>query len=249
MRKKILLSVFVIILVPILIFLIWGYTPQPAQPEAIESLQSTSFVKVIQQNDHIAFIPIRMEAKTGLIFYPGGHVAPEAYSPLLKNIAEKGYLITLIRMPLNLAIFGIDFANIYMKKYPQIENWIIAGHSVGGAMAAIYSERNPENIEGLILWASYPAKSTNLKDFPYPVLSIYGSNDGLSSLIEIENSKHLLPDNTLFIEIQGGNHSQFGNYGFQNGDLKANISIEEQQRIILNQTIKFLDQYPQAKVR
>ena len=31
------------------------------------------------------------------------------------------------------------------------------------------------------------------------------------------------------VEIEGGNHAQFGNYGPQEGDLPATISAEEQQ--------------------
>ena len=31
------------------------------------------------------------------------------------------------------------------------------------------------------------------------------------------------------VEIEGGNHAQFGNYGPQEGDLPAAISVEEQQ--------------------
>ena len=31
------------------------------------------------------------------------------------------------------------------------------------------------------------------------------------------------------MEIEGGNHAQFGNYGPQKGDLPATISAEEQQ--------------------
>ena len=33
------------------------------------------------------------------------------------------------------------------------------------------------------------------------------------------------------IEIEGGNHAQFGNYGPQEGDLPATISVEEQQAL------------------
>jgi len=32
-------------------------------------------------------------------------------------------------MPLNLAVFGIDKANQIIEKYPDIEQWFIAGHS------------------------------------------------------------------------------------------------------------------------
>jgi hypothetical protein len=72
------------------------------------------------------------------------------------------------------------------------------------------------------------------------VASIYGTRDGLTSLEDIRASETLLPADTLWIEITGGNHAQFGYYGSQSGDLEAEISIEEQPRMILEGTLVVL---------
>lgn len=73
------------------------------------------------------------------------------------------------------------------------------------------------------------------------VLSIYGTNDGLTSLRDIEDSKILSPENTLFLPIDGGNHAHFGSYGLQSGDNPARISAEQQTtRQLRSQLLFFL---------
>ncbi len=49
-------------------------------------------------------------------------------------------------------------------------------------------------------------------------------------------AKSYLPNTTEYHTIQGGNHSQFGSYGFQKGDKASNISAKEQ----LDETIQLL---------
>ena len=45
-----------------------------------------------------------------------------------------------------------------------------------------------------------------------------------------------MPENTSWVKIDGGNHSQFGWYGDQPGDNPASISREIQQQIIIEST-------------
>ena len=44
------------------------------------------------------------------------------------------------------------------------------------------------------------------------------------------------------VEIEGGNHAQFGNYGPQKGDLPATISAEEQQARTVAAIEEFLEE-------
>ena len=44
------------------------------------------------------------------------------------------------------------------------------------------------------------------------------------------------------VEIEGGNHAQFGNYGPQKGDLPATISAEEQQTQTVEAISNFIAQ-------
>jgi pimeloyl-ACP methyl ester carboxylesterase len=78
-------------------------------------------------------------------------------------------------MPLNLAFFGLNRADQVMAAFPDIETWAVGGHSLGGAMAAEYVRANPEQVSGLVLWASYPGGNNDLSAADLPILSVYAS--------------------------------------------------------------------------
>jgi pimeloyl-ACP methyl ester carboxylesterase len=235
---RIALGILVLLVVAAGAFVWWGNHPLEAMPEAVAALQSNSSVAV-NSGDWIVFSPQENSVQAGIILYPGGHVDPRAYAPLAGDLAAEDYLVVIPPMPLNLAVLDIDVADEIMQAYPEIDKWVIGGHSLGGAMAAEYLSSNPSSIEGLFLWASYSAESTDLSDFTdLEVLSIFGTEDG--DVEGIRASRERLPQNTLWVEIEGGNHAQFGWYGEQGGDGVATISRDVQQQIILENTIEFL---------
>ncbi|MDO4869170.1 MAG: alpha/beta hydrolase [Bacillota bacterium] len=163
---------------------------------------------------------------TGMIFYPGGKVDERAYAPLLHRMAAKGFDVCLVRMPLHLAILKPDKADDVLAQH-SYEHWYIAGHSLGGVSAADYAADHGKKFECLLLLAAYPSRQL---DESLVVLSIYGSNDKVLNQDKLkESQKYMPPDNLEYI-IDGGNHAQFGNYGAQDGDGKADITAEQQQR-------------------
>jgi pimeloyl-ACP methyl ester carboxylesterase len=172
--------------------------------------------------------------------YPGGRVDPRSYAPLARSISQRGFLVVIVPMPLNLAVFNPSAAAGVITKYPQVEHWAVGGHSLGGAMAAQFAAEQGVQFDGLVLWAAYPSESSDLSDSTLPVLSISGTLDGLSTIDKIEASRSLLPADTVWAAIDGGNHAQFGWYGLQAGDNPASLSQEEQQTQIVDATAGFL---------
>lgn len=144
---------------------------------------------------------------TGFIFYPGGKVESSAYLPLLDQICSNNINCYLVEMPYNLAVFNTNAATSIIEDNPQIYNWYIGGHSLGGAMASKYYAENTNDIKGLILLGSYIYGDVD----PNNTLTIYGSND-----LVLDKSKITYTENVYVIE--GGNHAGFGNYGIQDGD-------------------------------
>ena len=209
-------------------------------PAAVQALQSDASVAVVE-TDWLLFEPAAGTPDTGLIFYPGGKVPPAAYAPFAHDIAADGYRVVIVPMPLNLAVLGADRAQEVIERYPDIQHWAIGGHSLGGSMAARFAHDHPDEIEGLILWASYPEDSKNLSGSNLKVASIYGTLDGLATPAEIERSQVLLSADTLFVAIEGGNHAQFGWYGSQAGDNPAAISPEDQQAQTVTATLQILE--------
>lgn len=169
----------------------------------------------------------------GVIFYPGGLVEPEAYLTILSRLAEAGYPVTIVKMPLDLAVTAPNRAGRFLDELPDEDQrpYVLAGHSLGGAMAARFVARElaeyPQ-VKGLILIGAYPPESDPLTDTMMPILVIYAENDGLVSAEERQSARENLPADAAFVEIPGANHAGFGDYGDQDGDGPRLITLEEQ---------------------
>lgn len=241
-RKLLFLIPVVLILIIFSGFSIWAYTPLGPMPEARAALISDDQVQIQPQDDWWIFTPVGDQVSRGLIIYPGGRVDWRSYAPLARAIAQRGNLVALVPMPFNLAVFSPQKGLEIIQANPQIAYWAIGGHSLGGAMAANFVFQNSGLVQGLVLWASYPAENNSLSNVPVKVISIYGSEDGLATVDVVEASRALLPPDTHWVQIAGGNHAQFGWYGDQPGDGEALISREDQQLIVVEETARFLEQ-------
>jgi pimeloyl-ACP methyl ester carboxylesterase len=206
--------------------------------------------------NYFAFEP-ETEATTGIIFYPGAGVTAESYNSWLEDLAEEGYLTISTKMPLNLAVLDVNAALRIQNKFPNIDTWILGGHSLGGAMSIELTKKNLTNnkFQGLVLLAAYPSATTNISSWNGQVLSLSGANDLVTTPDEIEEGKPRLPAGStvtavhqftatagsIYYEIEGGNHAQFGNYGPQTGDGTATISATAQQDEVVHAIQTFLE--------
>ncbi|MFR1850416.1 MULTISPECIES: alpha/beta fold hydrolase [Clostridia] len=191
-----------------------------------------SNVDIKQQDNYTVYGDTN--SKTGFIFYPGGKVEAKSYEPILTSLSEKGICVVLVEMPFNLAVLNSNAADKVMSKFNNIENWYIGGHSLGGAMAASYAAKHQDNLKSVVLLAAYPTKELDI-----PVLSIYGSEDGVLNREKYKDSIGMAK-NLSEIIIDGGNHAQFGNYGEQSGDNKSKISSEKQWNQTTNEILNFI---------
>ena len=217
----------------------WATFARPPLPEAVKALESDEEIDV-SQDPWLTFSPRRDPLRTGFIFYPGGRINPQGYAPLMRAIALEGYFVVVPKMPINMAVFNSNVADDIMSYFPDIEDWVIGGHSVGGTMAAQYIHRHPELVKGLVIWASYPAENANLSNYDIPALTIYGTLDPRVNDDSITQRKHLLPENTQYTRIEGGDHHQFGSYEIKPGEHFATISRDFQQREIIKATLNLM---------
>jgi len=230
-QVAIIIGLFLVLISGITIYVNDGYE---ATALAKAALVSDEFVVVTQLEDAIIFMPEEVEA--GLIFYPGGKVAHDAYAPLMSAYAREGVACILLEMPLDLAVFNMNAAEDYRYMYPEIEKWYVGGHSLGGAMAASYLEKHVEEYEGLILCASYSTVDYSKTDLQ--VISMYGANDKVLNAEKYEECRKNLPVNTAELVIEGGNHAFFGSYGEQEGDGTATIENSSQIAIAVAFTME-----------
>lgn len=200
-----------------------------SNPEA--DVADTDTVKVIKIDNGYFFDGPGEE--TALIFYPGAKVEAVAYAPLMKKLAAADIDCFLVEMPLRFAFFGMNRADAVLEAYgADYHHWYIAGHSLGGVAAANYVASHENRFEGLVLLASYTA--TDLSGLDIKTMNIYGTEDGVLNRGKLNESYALMPENSQAVQITGGNHAQFGEYGVQKGDGEAQISADEQQ----NQTVE-----------
>jgi len=110
----------------------------------------------------------------------------------------------------------------------------------------LYAYNHNDQIDGLVFWASYPASSNDFSGSAMKVTSIYATLDGLATQDKIDASRKLLPADTTWVKIVGGNHAQFGWYGPQTGDNPATISRLEQQAQAVQSTLELLNSVDHA---
>ena len=238
--KSALIIMGVVLLLGVTGFITWGLTPLGPTNEALAAMESNANVTVRDNGNFVVFTPTSNIPITGFIFYPGGHVDYRSYAPVAQEIARRGYMVSIVQMPLSLAIFGISRADEVIAAYPDMRYWVVGGHSLGGSMAASYAHNHSDKVQGLVFWASYPVTSDDLSSTSLKGLSTYGSNDQVLNRDNFNATLALLPQGTIMQAIQGGNHAQFGNYGLQPGDGAATISEADQQMQAADLTVRLL---------
>lgn len=224
--KKIGIVIAGIIAALVIAFFIYVSDYYHAEALPVSSEQSTQKISYHGDIKSYIFEP-KGDNKGGIIFYSGAKVDEKAYTGLMQKLAQQGYMCALVKMPFHLAIFDVNAADDIIAAYPNIENWYMMGHSLGGAMAADYVFHHENQIKGLVLLGAYSTQ--DLSKTSLQVLSFYGSEDQVLNREKYQNNFSNLPQNTKEYIIEGGNHANYGNYGEQSGDGKAMISSLVQQ--------------------
>jgi hypothetical protein len=236
-------------------------------PPALEALVSNSTVAVstvevdswdgttpapADDNIYYAFMPKKTVPTVGFIILPGGNCDPRSYAPAARDIAAQGFLTVIIPVPNCVAIPGYERADKIISDYEKIKKWAIGGHSVGGVAAAMYAKASTA-VSGVVIWASFVNAALRLDDTALKVLSVTGALDGRAPPEDVRANAVYLPADTVFVEIAGGNHTQFGwidpspyPYPYLEQDNPPTITIEEQQRKIIQATADFLKQFKES---
>ena len=107
----------------------------------------------------------------GLVFYPGARVDARAYQDILGPLANAGYLVVILKVPLGIALLDTSQARAAMDRHPGITSWAVGGHSLGGVSASTFAKSNPD-VSGLLLFASFPADSMADSGRPFGALDL-----------------------------------------------------------------------------
>jgi pimeloyl-ACP methyl ester carboxylesterase len=223
----------------LIVFVTWSLLAYRSTDVANASAHTDARVSVTHVDGAWFFKPANAinTRTTGLLFFAGALVDPRAYAPLARAVAEAGFVAAIVELPRRGAFGGADDpallvrARGIMRQSTGATRWVIGGHSRGAVVACdLAAEGAP--IAGLILVGTSHPRDVDLSRLPVAVTKIVGTRDGLASEGEVKANQPKLPSHTRWVWIEGGNHSQFGWYGFQPGDNRAHIPREKQQRMM-----------------
>lgn len=218
--------------------------PFTAVEPALTAMVSTATVIVTETPTQIIMQPGLDPSATGVVFQPGAKVEARAYAAILRPLVDAGFTVIIPKQPLGIGFLAMGAFESVRDAFPDIEQWVVAGHSLGGTVAAMDAEEHDTGdvapVAGLLLYASYPASdmSTTLTS---DVMSVSASEDGLATPADIEESMATLPQDSGFIEIDGAVHAFFGDYGPQPGDGTPTISQDEARSQIGRVSVDFVD--------
>lgn len=217
--------------------------PFPAVEPALSSMQSTSTVVVEESPTSITMLPGLDPSPVGVFFQPGARVDARAYAAVLRPLADAGFTVVIAKQPLGIGFLAPWAFESARDANPDVTRWVVAGHSLGGTVAAMEAEQHGTDeqapVTGLLLYAAYPASDMS-ETLTSAVLSLSGSADGLATPSDIEDSKRDLPPDSAFIVIDGAVHSFFGDYGAQPGDGTPTIGHDEARAQISRESVDFV---------
>jgi len=221
-----------------------------ASPQAIAAMRSDASV-LVEQGRYLVLRPRQTPERMGVVFYPGAYADIRGYVPTLRPIAAAGYRIVIVPMPFELAIFGFNAARDVQRVNPDLANWAIVGHSVGGAMAAMFASRNPDAVQGVIIWDSYPPSMASLTDYPKPAWLIHRATPDGAPPASFARNRKLYPPESPWVPIPGAIHMNFGS--FQGGgyveDWQPGITQAQQHEQVIAATLQALRQIEQEASR
>jgi pimeloyl-ACP methyl ester carboxylesterase len=216
-----------------------GYysTPLPVDERAADEVRENPHVSVERAYGGYAIYPHDGDAvdgrvppdedgeRTALVFYPGGRVAPESYLYTLASLVERANVTVFVpRVPLNLAILDEDAADEVVADHPEVDRWYVGGHSLGGAFACRHAAGNPDRFDGVVVFGSYCDRS--LSGSGLSTLVVVGERDRVLNQDAFEENRENLPADARVVRLEGVNHSQFGAYSGQSGDVPGTVDRE-----------------------
>ena len=179
-----------------------------------------------------------------VVFYPGGLVRPQAYEWQARVLATHGYTTVIPEFAFDLAVTDSGRATALIERYGAGQQVVLAGQSLGGAMASQYladelrSGRQPA--AGLILEASYPPDGADLTGASLRALSVRAEHDGVADAAKVTAGMALLPSGSREVVVPGAVHSFFGRYGPQSGDGVPTVSRADAEVAITGSVLEFL---------
>lgn len=158
-----------------------------------------------------------VEGAPVVVFVHGGLVAPERYHWLAAHLATRGWVSVLPEADLHLAIAEPGNGELALDRLQALADGpgvlggllgdaptVAMGHSLGGVMAASQWVRD-DDVDALVLLASFPADFTPVETGEGPVLALTGTTD-VFEWATLEAQLDRVRGPTLDARVEGMNH-------------------------------------------
>jgi pimeloyl-ACP methyl ester carboxylesterase len=227
-------------------FVSWSLIAYRASQEGRQAAVSDAAVRVIEDGGIWTFEPANLLLfEPTLVFFPGALVDPRAYAPLARHVAATNRRVVIIELPRRGAFGGADSAELDARIQRTLERIdgpiVLGGHSRGAVVAVRVAAREHPSIVGLVLVGTTHPRDQDLSGLRIPVTKIVGTRDGLASPEKVRANSPLLPVQTRWVWIEGGNHSQFGWYGFQPMDRRPRVDADSQRKAMISEILELLE--------
>ena len=227
-------------------FIAWSLIAYRADGEARRAAVSDENVAVSHADGVWRYQSPAAARMPHLIFFPGALVAPRAYAPMARVLTQKGYPVIVVELPRRGVFGGAESSALASRVESALRSVaasgkvVVGGHSRGAVVASAAAARHHSRLDGLVLIGSTHPRDVDLSGLKIPVTKIVGTRDGVAKPEAVKRNASLLPAHTRWIWVNGGNHSQFGWYGFQPMDRRARITPEKQRAIMIDAVASLL---------
>lgn len=243
LARGVLVLVGLVVLAAVGVATWWVVTWPDAEAGPVAAVEDDERLTVVRADGVVTLRAVDGGSDAAVVFVPGAGVPPDAYLPTWAPIVRRtGVTVHVPDVPLRLAILDRGVADDVRARYPTTGEWWLGGHSLGGTVAAMAAAASEAGAwDGIVLWASYPSSGSSLADRDdLAVLSVAGTEDGLSTPADIAGTRDLLPPGAVVEVLDGVTHAQFGAYGLQRGDGTPAVSDEDATAEIAEVTAAWL---------
>ena len=235
MIRKIGIGVLSLLVLAALILLAWYQIDGQPLPETDQFMTGDGYTVTESENGGFVFSPDASNGH-GLLIMHGALIKPKSYVKTAAFFAQRGYTVLVPSGAARLSIMAVDGAAERMKEF-EVQDWFFIGHSMGGFSTLTLISRHRPNVRAVALWAS--SQPSDFSDLDFPILFLWGDNDGLLPAERLAEGKPNLPATVEYVTLPGGNHQDFAMYSHQFFDNEGRVGWQVQIDLANETTAKF----------
>ena len=234
---RVLVALAVALVLLVVAFLVYAHDVMPGDREAALTAWEDDAVSIRDAGEAIVMTPTGETSGVGLVVVPGAKVDPWAYLATFREVVAAGTTVVVTKPTLSLAILDRTPLTTYTALVPEVGTWAVGGHSLGGVRACALAA--DDEVAGLLLLGSYCLEDLSGTDLD--VLSLAGSEDGLSTPDDVASRRGTLPADADLVVLGGVAHAQFGAYGEQPGDGTPTVTDDEARTLVADEVLAWAD--------